>query len=131
VSDQLPVLRDATAALDRAGVPHWLFGGWAEDFHAGAAREDHGDVDLVVWTHDADDAVAALKEAGFVTESDTLLVRDGVEVELVLVETDLAGNVLTARDGIELPAGALGGERATLDGVTARVVSADAAAWRP
>jgi hypothetical protein len=61
----------------------------------------------------------------------THLERGGVPLDLVVVETDLAGNVLFAPEGAMWPAGALGGERRTLDGVTARVVSAEAAAWRP
>jgi hypothetical protein len=84
-----------------------------------------------VWIHDLDDAIAALKSAGFEPLDDTHLERNGVALDLSVVETDLAGNVLFARDGIEWPAGALGGERATLDGVTVRVVSAEAARWRP
>ena len=88
-------------------------------------------MDVVVWNHDADDAVAALKDAGFEPLDDTHLERGGVALDLCLVETDLAGNVLFTRDGVEWPAGALGGTRATLEGVTCRVVSADAAAWRP
>jgi hypothetical protein len=131
VDAQLQALADATGALERAGVPHWLHGSWAEDFHAGAARPEHGDVDLVVWSHDADDAVAALRAAGFAPTDETHLERDGVTLELAIVETDLAGNVLSLESGAAWPAGALGGARATLDGVTCRVVSAEAAAWRP
>jgi hypothetical protein len=112
-------------------VPHWLYGSWAQDFHAGAAREEHSDVDLVVWSHDTDDAVAALKSAGFEALDDTHLERGGVAIDLSVVETDLAGNVLFVRDGVEWPAGALGGARATLEGITCRVVSVEAAAWRP
>lgn len=128
---QLQALADATGALERAGVPHWLYGSWAEDFHAGAARAEHGDIDLVLWSHDVDDAVAALKGAGFAAQDDTHLERAGAALDLAVVETDLAGSVLCVRDGAEWPAGALGGERATLDGVTCRVVSAEAARWRP
>jgi hypothetical protein len=124
VTEDLQALADATAALERAGVPYWLHGSWAEDFHAGAVHRGHDDIDLVVWNHDTDDAVAALKEAGFAAADDTHLGRDGVAVELVLVETDLAGTVLSVADGAEWPAGALGGERRTLDGVTCRVVGA-------
>ncbi|MDX6514651.1 MAG: hypothetical protein QOH73_317 [Gaiellaceae bacterium] len=112
-------------------MPHWLYGSWAADFHAGAARAEHSDVDLVVWSHDTDDAVAALRSAGFAPVDDTHLERDGVQLDLSVVETDLAGNVLFTGDGARWPAGALGGERATLEGVTCRVVSAEAAQWRP
>jgi hypothetical protein len=124
MTEDLQALADATAALERAGVPHWLGGSWAQDFHAGAMHRGHDDIDLVVWNHDVDDAVAALKGAGFAAVDDTHLERDGIVVDLVLVETDLAGNVLSVADGAEWPAGALGGERATLEGVTARVAGA-------
>jgi hypothetical protein len=129
--EQLKALAAATAALEAGGIPHWLYGSWAEDFHAGTARAEHGDVDLVVWSHDAGDAVAALVARGFAAVDATHLERDGVPVDLSVVETDLAGNVLFAGTGIAWPARALGGERATLDGVTCRVVSAEAAHWRP
>jgi hypothetical protein len=124
VTEELQALADATAALERAGVPYWLYGSWAEDFHAGAVHRGHGDIDLVVWDHDTDDAVAALKAAGFAAADDTHLRRDAIAVELVLVETDLAGNVLSVSDGSQWPSGALGAARATLDGVTCRVVAA-------
>ena len=131
MSARLDTLRDAVAALERVGVPYWLHGSWAEDFHAGEARAEHSDIDLVIWSHDLDDAVAALRGAGFEPLDETHLERDGVVLDLCVVETDLAGNVLFVSDGIEWPVGALGGERATLDGVTARVVSAEAGVWRP
>jgi Aminoglycoside-2''-adenylyltransferase len=124
MTEELQAVADATAALERAGVPHWLGGSWAEDFHAGAVHRGHGDIDLVVWNHDVDDAVAALKSGGFAAVDDTHLERDGIAVELVLVETDLAGNVLSVGDGSQWTPGALGGQRATLDGVTCRIVSA-------
>jgi hypothetical protein len=131
VTEDLQALADATAALERAGVPHWLGGSWADDFRAGSVHRGHGDIDLVVWNHDTDDAVAALKGAGFDAADDTHLERDGMAVELVLVETDLAGNVLSVADGGEWPAGSLGGERATLEGVTCRVVGAEASRSQP
>jgi len=131
VTDDLQALADAAAALERAGVPYWLDGSWAEDFRAGAVHRGHADIDFVVWNHDTDDAVAALKAVGFAAADDTHLERDGIAVALVLIETDLAGNVLSVEDGGEWPAGALGGERATLDGVTVRVVGAEAASSEP
>jgi hypothetical protein len=124
-------LAAATGALDATGVPHWLYGGWSEDFHAGAVQREHADIDLVVWSHDLDDATGALKSVAFAALDDTHFEREGVPLELCVVETDLAGNVLFVRDGVEWPAGALGGDRASLDGVTARVVNAEAARWRP
>ena len=127
---QLAAIADATAALARAGVPHWLYGGWSEDFHAGVVQREHDHSDLVVWSHDVGDARAALAESGFTGEGRGLE-RDGVALDLCIVETDLAGSVLFADGGAEWPPGALGAEQRTLEGVTARVVSAEAAAWRP
>jgi hypothetical protein len=39
--------------LQAAQVPHWLFGGWAIDFHVGAITRPHDDIEFLVWHTDA------------------------------------------------------------------------------
>jgi hypothetical protein len=123
---QLQAIADATQALGRADIPHWLYGGWAEDFYAGEIQRPHKDVDLVVWAHDAPEASAALEGSGFVAGTDITLERNGVTIDLHRVETDLAGNLSGGGAGTSWPPGALGSEQSTLDGVTCRVVDRSA-----
>jgi predicted nucleotidyltransferase len=84
----VPVLRDALAALDRAGVPHLVSGGVASSA-LGRPRWSP-DIDVVVAPHDADRALDALAEAGFETERTDpawlyKAMRDGVLVDLMFI----------------------------------------------
>jgi lincosamide nucleotidyltransferase A/C/D/E len=66
-------------ALQRAGIRHWVAGGWGVDALVGAETRRHRDLDLMV---DADDHVACmatLAGLGYTVETDWLPVR----VELV------------------------------------------------
>jgi hypothetical protein len=63
---QLALIGELTTLLAQAGIAHWLFGGWAVDFHAGAVTRPHGDIDLIVWREDASAVRKALVPHGYV-----------------------------------------------------------------
>lgn len=51
-SRQLSALARVDELMGGAGIDHWLFGGWAVDFHAGSVTRAHHDVDIAVWLDD-------------------------------------------------------------------------------
>jgi hypothetical protein len=61
-SQQLSALAGVDMLLDAAGIPYWLFGGWAVDFYVGAVTRAHDDVDIAVWLLDVP-RIAELLEA--------------------------------------------------------------------
>lgn len=63
------------AALDGAGVPWWLAGGWGVDALVGRETRGHRDLDLAVDAGFLGTAVSALAGMGFVPETDWLPVR--------------------------------------------------------
>lgn len=93
VTEVLEVL----GALNRAGVPCWLVGGWGVDALIGHQTRKHPDVDLAVERSNMHDALTALEGAGFaVVQRETLpawmstmiQLRDGRRrwIELMVVE---------------------------------------------
>jgi hypothetical protein len=57
---QIAALAEVASLLDSAGFDHWLFGGWAVDFHVGAVTRTHDDLDLAIWADDAEAIHSAL-----------------------------------------------------------------------
>ncbi len=51
-SEQLAALARLHDLFEQAGIDHWLFGGWAVDFHLGAVTRAHDDLDIAVWLRD-------------------------------------------------------------------------------
>lgn len=49
---QLASITELHEIFDRKRIEHWLFGGWAVDFHNGAVTRNHEDIDLAVWFKD-------------------------------------------------------------------------------
>jgi lincosamide nucleotidyltransferase A/C/D/E len=70
--DQVLAVLDA---LDRAGVPHWVEGGWGVDILVGRQTRDHRDVDVDVDARALPAALAALAALGFVVRTDELPTR--------------------------------------------------------
>ena len=97
---QLAALAEIGSLLDSGGFDHWLFGGWAVDFHVGAVTRSHGDIDLAVWADDAEAIHSALGANGWehrpAAEDDggTGYARDGVRVELTYLVRSESGEVL-------------------------------------
>ena len=63
---QLALIGELTTLLAQAGIAHWLFGGWAVDFHAGAVTRPHEDIDLILWREDAPAVRQVLVPRGYV-----------------------------------------------------------------
>jgi hypothetical protein len=125
---QLAAIADVGAALDGAGVDHWLFGGWGVDFWVGRVTRPHDDVDLAVRRNDRPALHRALLECRWQhTPFEDEVVgtryrRDGVLLELTFVVED-GGRVLIPfePEAAVWSEQAFGDARRTLDGVTARV----------
>ncbi|MFL5687557.1 MAG: nucleotidyltransferase domain-containing protein [Chloroflexota bacterium] len=126
---QLAALADVGTLLDRAGYAHWLFGGWAVDFHVGAITREHFDIDLAVWSDDVPAIVTLLEAEGWrhapLPDEDggTGYERGGVRVELTFL-VDGEGTVfITLRSGnVVFSRIPLGNEVRELNGVRARIV---------
>jgi aminoglycoside-2''-adenylyltransferase len=111
---QLAALSWIHRLLAEHGVDYWLFGGWAVDFHAGAVTRAHDDLDLAVWSRDAERVRQVLTEAGWSytpEEGYAVYEQGGVRLEVA------------ARDRGTWPAGSFGDDTAELNGVRARIVS--------
>lgn len=131
-AEQLAALAGVQELLDRHGYEHWLFGGWAVDFHAGAVTRPHEDIDLAVWRSDLERIAALLTADGWKHAPEegedgfTGFERDGVRLELAFLARDDDGEVYTPlQDGGRgaWPDDAFGDDAAELGGVRARVVS--------
>jgi hypothetical protein len=126
---------DATHRLfAAAGIEHWLFGGWAVDFHVGRVTRAHGDVDLVVGTGDHAQAVTLLREAGWDErsyehpEEGSRHERTGVRLELTVAAPAGDGTWRTPGRWIEhpWPGQPFGRTVRMLEGVACPVVELDA-----
>jgi lincosamide nucleotidyltransferase A/C/D/E len=60
-----PSVVEILAALERAGVPVWLDGGWGVDALLGEETRAHGDLDLILSTADTAALRRALAPLGF------------------------------------------------------------------
>jgi hypothetical protein len=61
---QLRVIRSVIDALEAAGIPAWLFGGWGLDARIGRITREHGDIEFWVERIDAEQSKALLMRAG-------------------------------------------------------------------
>ena len=62
---QLIAIGEVHALLDQERIEHWLFGGWAVDFHSGSATRSHDDIDLAVWSKNLSHITVLLESAGW------------------------------------------------------------------
>ena len=138
MNEQLAALDEVAAALDRARIDYWLFGGWAVDFHAGAVTREHDDVDLAIWLDDMPRIQPLLEADGWhdLADPDTdggiALGRGGVRLELTYLYRSDDGEIYTPlRDGSrgKWPVTAIGADLRMLDGVTCRVLSLGSLTW--
>jgi dihydrofolate reductase len=131
---QLGALAGVASDLERAGIEHWLFGGWAVDFYAGRITRPHSDVDVAVWLADLPRIAELLVGRGWVhapqpgEDGGTGYERDGVRLELTFLLRDASGRVLTPLDAGDAvwPDEALGHDVRELACVRARLVGLDA-----
>jgi hypothetical protein len=129
-SEQLHALGEVAGLLERTGIPYWLFGGWAVDFHAGAVTRAHADVDLAVWLGDYPRISEILQAEGWrhePSEEDdggTGFNRGQVRLELTFLTRDGDGRIATPlKEGSALwPEGTFGNEVRTLGVTRSRIV---------
>lgn len=135
---QLDALRDVVAAFDAAGIDHWLFGGWAVDFHAETMTREHGDLDLGIWLDDMPRIGEVLATGGWIDLHDPdvdggkAFGRGAVRLELTYLYRDADGEIYTPLlDGTRgrWTDQALADEVGELDGVRCRVVSLASMLW--
>jgi Aminoglycoside-2''-adenylyltransferase len=126
---QLSALARVGGLLGDAEIDHWLFGGWAVDFHAGTVTRAHFDVDLAVWQDDLPRIVELLQADGWqhAPEDDedggTGYERAGVRLELTYLVRAGERVVTPLRHGeATWPPGALGKVVGELHGVRARLL---------
>jgi hypothetical protein len=87
---QLSDIGEIGRLFDRAGIDHWLFGGWAVDFYVGEVTRAHEDIDLAVWLRDRLAIGGLLSADGWQhaprrdEDGGTGYEREGVRVELTL-----------------------------------------------
>jgi len=132
VNAQLAALADVAAAFDVAGIDHWLFGGWAVDFHAGRVTREHDDIDIAVWLADMPRIESLLDACGWAdlldpdADGGKAFGRDGVRLELTYLYRDDDGEIYTPLlDGSRgrWTSETLADDVRELDGVRTRVVA--------
>jgi RimJ/RimL family protein N-acetyltransferase len=130
-SQQLSALAGVDTLFGSAGIPYWLFGGWAVDFYVGAVTRAHDDVDIAVWLEDVPRIAELLEVDGWShapSEEDdggTGYERDDVRLELTYLTRDDDGGVyIPLRDRrAPWPEDGLTGDVRELRGVRARVLA--------
>lgn len=128
---QLSELARVAELFEEAGVPYWLFGGWAVDFYAGAVTRAHDDLDVAVWVDDLPRIAELLRRDGWRhapaddEDGGTGYERGPVRLELTYLERDGDGRVFTPlREGrATWPADAFGAEVRELRGVRSCLIA--------
>jgi hypothetical protein len=96
-AEQLAALSRLHQLFVRSGIDHWLFGGWAVDFHAGSVTRPHDDLDLAVWKKDKDRIERLLTADGWRHRPDeggqgyAVFVHDAVRLEVAFVDEGRVG----------------------------------------
>ena len=102
---QLVAIGELHEWLEQKGLDHWLFGGWAVDFHAGRTTRPHRDIDLAVWLKDVPEIADVLADTGWVHKPSprdnggTRFVRGPVPVDLTFLVREDDGVWLPLADG--------------------------------
>ena len=128
--EQLVAIASLGAALDGAGIEHWLFGGWAVDLWVGEVTRPHEDIDVAAWRADQDALGVALLATGWrhtpVADEvvGTRYQLGRAQVEFTFLVTGDDGSVVVPLPGgpIVVSATPLGSARRELRGVTARTI---------
>jgi hypothetical protein len=130
---QLDVIATTTTDFVRAGIVHWLIGGWAVDFHLGRISRNHSDVDVALWVTDRELAARVLTRRGL--RLDHSRSSEGVERFVSRTDHVTVTYLGLAADGSVVTPGfehwpyqprSFGEEHRTLRGVRATVTSAAA-----
>lgn len=109
---QLAIIREITATFEKAGIDHWLFGGWGLDFLAGRITRPHDDIDFFIWDEDFESAVKALTPLGYALRPEAsgdffnesgFVRKDGYYVELARLVRKADGSIATPGRYIDWP----------------------------
>ena len=97
--EPLQAIHDVTQACSRANIDHWLFGGWAIDFHLGVVTRHHDDIDFIIWSHDIARLTIVLQHQGFICTG-TLPEHAYFEkyqqrVEISFIDRTTSGEIIT------------------------------------
>lgn len=130
---QLRLIHEVDRLLSQAKIPHWLFGGWSVDFHAGSITRPHGDVEFFIWERDGPRAGDILHTAGYQLvdhphpDEASIWRKQGQVVEFYFHTVNEDGDVVGRGrwDNWPLPQNALGGEVRVVQGVPCPVVSVE------
>ncbi|KJK12029.1 hypothetical protein UB45_10100 [Terrabacter sp. 28] len=129
---QLQAIAEVGADLERAGLDHWLFGGWAVDLWCGRVTRQHHDVDLAVLLADRPAVHGLLVACGWAHEPQagevvgTRYRRDGVLLELTFVIHDGERVLLPFEpEPAVWSERSFGSARRSLHGTSARVIALD------
>ncbi|MFC3501129.1 nucleotidyltransferase domain-containing protein [Micromonospora krabiensis] len=115
-----------------AGIPVWLRGGWAMDFHLGEVTRPHVDVDWYCWRADRARLAALLADRGWrpdprmPVETQLDVLREDVEMSFAYLGRDAAGRVTVsggAWEGTLLPVGLLDGPAGRIGALVAPVIT--------
>ncbi|MEU1684234.1 aminoglycoside adenylyltransferase [Micromonospora sp. NPDC005707] len=129
---QLDAIREVVDLTGAAGIPVWLRGGWAMDFHLGAVSRPHVDVDWYCWRRDAGPLAARLGGQGWAVDPrmpvqmQLDVVRADVELSFAYLDRDPAGRVVVGAGpwaGTPLPEGMLESAPGRIGPHTAPVIS--------
>src|SRR5215212_7783878 len=98
--EPLHVINDMTIALAEASIDHWLFGGWAIDFHLGRITRLHADIDLIIWSHERAGLSAVLQMHAFQsmaspTREHLYFEKAGQRIEVSFIEYNQLGEIIT------------------------------------
>jgi Aminoglycoside-2''-adenylyltransferase len=129
--DALAAIGRLDASFERRGIPYWLFGGWAVDFHAGRVTREHADIDIAIWQADVEAALEVVAADGWTQMASpdddgyTSFVRGSVHLDLAFLAADANGIVYTPlRNGRgEWSPGSFASDVCDLARVRAHVVS--------
>jgi hypothetical protein len=128
---QLQLVAEINRLLSKAQIPHWLFGGWSVDFHAGAVTRQHDDVEFIIWERDGARAGEFMNAAGYERvdhphpEEALIWRKHGETVELYFTVVNAQGQIVGQGrwNNWPLPENALGNEIRMVEEVECPVVS--------
>ncbi|MFC0005912.1 nucleotidyltransferase domain-containing protein [Micromonospora siamensis] len=129
---QLAAIGEVLGRTAAAGIPVWLRGGWAMDFHLGEVTRPHVDVDWYCWRDDAERLAARLGDAGWRPDPATPvdrqleLRREDVELSFAYLARNATGRLVVGGGpwaGTPLPAGMLAAPPGRIGALAAPVIA--------
>lgn len=129
---QIALIHEITTFCSRAGIEHWLRGGWAVDFAVGRLTREHEDIDLFAWAKDLPRLLPLLAQAHFLAcdgpppDAQRDFTKHDEIIQIALLATTAQGQVGPAGGpwaGTPWPEGMLEGPPGRLGEVTCPIVN--------